>query len=120
MPENFKDTWKFAGGVNYQYDEKVVLRGGLAYEQSPVNDTDRGARLPDNDRVWLTAGARYKYSTALNFDVGAAYIFVKDGPVNIAGGLAGGPPDPRATGLINGEYNNRIIIVSAQANYRWK
>ena len=120
LPENFKDTWKFAGGVNYQYDEKVVLRGGLAYEQSPVNDTDRGARLPDNDRVWLTAGARYKYSTALNFDVGAAYIFVKDGPVNIAGGVAGGPPSIPATGLINGEYNNRIIIVSAQANYRWK
>jgi len=120
LPENFKNTWKFAGGVNYQYDEKVVLRGGVAYEQSPVNDTDRGARLPDNDRVWLTAGGRFKYSSALNFDVGAAYIFVKDGPVNIAGGLAGGPPDPRATGLINGEYNNHIIIVSAQANYRWK
>ena len=63
LPENFKDTWRFSAGVNYQYNDKTVLRAGVAYDQSPVNDIDRSARLPDNDRTWLTIGGRYKYST---------------------------------------------------------
>ena len=116
LPENFKDTWRFSAGINYQYDEKVVLRAGVAFDQSPVNDTDRGARLPDNDRTWLTVGGRYKYSSALNFDFGAAYIFVKDGSIN----NSGNPPSTPANGLINGTYNNHVVVVSAQANYRWK
>ena len=63
LPENFKDTWRFSAGFNYQYNEKTVLRAGVAYDQSPVNDIDRSARLPDNDRTWLTIGGRFKYST---------------------------------------------------------
>jgi long-chain fatty acid transport protein len=116
LPENFKNTWRFSAGVNYQYSEKIVLRGGVAYDQSPVNDTDRSARLPDSDRTWIALGARYKYSSALNFDVGAAYEFVKDGSIN----NSGNPASTAANGLINGNFNNHVIIVSAQANYRWK
>ncbi len=116
LPENFDDTWRFAVGANYQYNEKTVLRAGIAYDQSPVNDIDRSARLPDSDRTWLTLGARYKYSTNLNFDVGAAYIFVKDGSIN----NAGNPASIAANGLIDGNFNNHVIIVSGQANYRWK
>ena len=46
LPENFKDTWRYSAGVNYYYDEKTVLRAGVAYDQSPVNNVDRGPRLP--------------------------------------------------------------------------
>ncbi len=116
LPENFKDTWRFSVGTNYYYDDRTVLRAGVAYDQSPVNNIDRGARLPDNDRTWLTVGARYKYSSALNFDVGAAYIFVKDGSIN----NSGNPASIAANGLINGEYNNNVVVVSGQANYRWR
>ncbi len=116
LPENFKDTWRFSAGFNYQYNEKTVLRAGVAYDQSPVNDIDRSARLPDNDRTWLTVGGRFKYSTNLNFDVGAAYIFVKDGSIN----NSGNPASIAGNGLINGDFNNNVIVVSAQANYRWK
>jgi len=116
LPENFKDTWRFSAGFNYQYNEKTVLRAGVAYDQSPVNDIDRSARLPDNDRTWLTIGGRFKYSTALNFDVGAAYIFVKDGSIN----NSGNPASVAGNGLVNGDFNNNVIVVSAQANYRWK
>ena len=64
----------------------------------------------------VDGGARYKYSSALNFDLGAAYIFVKDGSINNSGGL----PSIAANGLINGSYNNHVIVVSGQANYRWR
>ena len=59
LPENFKDTWRFSVGTNYQYDDRVGLRAGVAYDQSPINNTDRGPRLPDNDRTWYSVGAAY-------------------------------------------------------------
>ena len=33
LPENFKNTWRYSAGFNYQYDEHVVLRAGVAYDQ---------------------------------------------------------------------------------------
>ena len=116
LPQNFDDTWRFAAGLNYYPNDKVVLRAGVAYDQSPVNDIDRSARLPDTDRTWLTVGARYKYSSALNFDLAAGYIFVKNGSIN----NSGTPASVAANGLINGEYDNHVIIVSGQFNYRFR
>jgi long-chain fatty acid transport protein len=116
LPQNFDDTWRFAAGLNYYPNDKVVLRAGVAYDQSPVNDIDRSARLPDSDRTWLTVGARYKYSSALNFDLAAGYIFVKNGSIN----NSGTPASVAANGLINGEYDNHVIIVSGQFNYRFR
>ncbi len=120
LPENFKDTWRYSIGTNYRYDDRIVLRAGVAFDQSPVNNVDRGPRLPDEDRTWLAVGARYKYSSALNFDVGAAYIFIKDPSINSVGGVLGGPPSIAATGLINGDYSSNVVIVSGQMNYRWR
>jgi len=116
LPENFKDTWRYSAGVNYYYDDKTVLRAGIAYDQSPVNSIDRSPRLPDSDRTWLAIGGRYKYNSALNFDVGAAYIFVKNGSIN----NSGNPPSIPSNGLINGSYDNHVVIVSGELNYRWR
>ena len=116
LPENFKDTWRYSAGVNYYYDDRTVLRAGVAYDQSPVNSLDRSPRLPDSDRTWLALGGRYKYNSSLNFDVGAAYIFVKNGSIN----NSGNPPSVPANGLVNGSFDNHVIIVSAEANYRWR
>ncbi|MEO5702148.1 MAG: outer membrane protein transport protein [Casimicrobiaceae bacterium] len=116
LPENFKDTWRLAAGVNYSPTEKVVLRAGVAWDETPVNSTDLSPRLPDGDRTWLTLGARYKFSRAINFDVGAAYIWVKDPSIN----NAGNPPSVAANGRINGTYSNHVSIVSAQMNYRFR
>src|SRR4029453_19534212 len=46
LPQNFDDTWRFAAGVNYYPNEKWVLRGGVAYHQSPVNKTHLPGRSP--------------------------------------------------------------------------
>ena len=116
LPENFKDTWRYSAGVNYYFDDRTVLRAGVAYDQSPVNSTDRSPRLPDSDRTWLTVGARYKFNSALNLDFGAAYIFVKDGSIN----NSGNPPSVAGNGLINGSYDNHVVIVSGELNYRWR
>lgn len=56
------DGWFFSGGLEYDYNEKLTLRGGMAYELSPIQDPDeRLAQLPDSDRVHLSVGASYEF-----------------------------------------------------------
>jgi long-chain fatty acid transport protein len=112
-PENFKDTWKLAVGVNYRVDGQWLLRGGLALDQSPVDQVDRTPRLPDNDRTWFTAGVQWRPQPKLLLDVGAAYVKVDKASIN----KSGDPPSVLAYGLLNGNYKSHTTIVSAQLTY---
>jgi long-chain fatty acid transport protein len=116
--ENFKDAWRFAVGGNYRHDGQWLFRGGLAYDQSPVQDGYRTVRLPDADRTWLALGARYQWNPQLWFDFGAAYIWVRSGNVNeIGSSNLGLPPSAVQSGLVNGSYDNYTVIVSGQVTY---
>lgn len=109
-PEHFKDVWKIAAGANYRYNDQWLLRGGVAYDKSPVQREFRTPRLPDHDHTWLTAGAQYRLNPKMQIDVGAAYVWVKKGTIN----KSGDPPNVLANGLLNGHYKAHVTIVSAQ------
>jgi long-chain fatty acid transport protein len=112
-PENFKDSWKLALGTNFRHNDQWMFRGGVAYDESPVQDAYRTARLPDASRTWLAAGAQYKWDRKLRLDVGAAYVWVKSASIN----ESGHPPSVAASGLINGNYKSNTLIVSGQLTY---
>ena len=112
-PENFDDVWRVSVGANYRMDDRWMLRGGIAYDESPVNDVDRTPRLPDSDRTWLSFGAQYKYSDKLIIDGGATYIFVKDATINTNAGSTA------QFGLLKGNYESNVWIVSVQAALRF-
>lgn len=112
-PENFRDSWKLAVGVNYRPGGMWRLRGGLAWDQSPVRDEFRTPRLPDANRIWLSGGAQYLVDNAMRLDFGAAYLR------NSGAGIdkRGDPPNTAAYGLLNGRYDSHTFIVSAQLAY---
>jgi len=110
-PENFRDTWRASIGANYHYSDQWMVRGGLAFDQSPIRDAQRTPRLPDNDRTWIAFGAQYKFSPQLLLDAGYTYIFVKDPSINQN---AGSTP---SFGLISGTYKSNVNIVAAQVTY---
>ena len=110
-PENFDDAWRVSVGANYRYNDQWMFRGGIAWDQTPVNDQDRTPRLPDSDRWWLSAGAQYKLSKNLKFDAGFTYISNKDVSINQNAGSTA------ANGLINGDYKAYVTIFSLQGVY---
>ncbi|MDQ6620113.1 MAG: outer membrane protein transport protein [Pseudomonadota bacterium] len=110
-PENFKDAYRFAIGANYRYSDRWMFRGGIAYDESPVNDTDRTPRLPDNNRVWLSLGGQYKLSPQLKFDLGYTYINAEKANINQNAGSTAG------SGLLKGSYDAHVNIVSGQVTY---
>ncbi len=114
LPENFRNTWRGSVGGNYRYNDTWIFRGGVAYDQTPVNTTDRSPRLPDNNRTWLALGAQYKLNNNWAFDVAYAYIFVNSPDINQNGGSTA------ANGLINGSYNSNVNIIGGQVTYTFK
>ncbi len=110
--ENWDDTYRFALGASYQQSKQLKLRSGIAYDQSPVSDAYRTARIPDADRTWLTVGATYQLSAKSSMDFGYAHIFVANATIN------NNNPSP-PPGKLVGSYDNSVDILSAQFNHRF-
>lgn len=100
--ENWDDSLRYSVGVNYHLNEKLTLRGGLAFDETPVSDAFRTARIPDEDRTWVAFGAQYRLSPKSTLDFGYAHLFVKDASI-----------DEGAVNLV-GDYESSVDILSAQ------
>ena len=112
-PENFRDSWKVAVGATYRPGGMWRLRGGMAWDQSPVRDEFRTPRLPDANRIWFSGGAQYLVDNAMRLDFGAAYLRSSRAAID----KRGDPPNTAAYGLLNGRYDSHTLIVSAQLAY---
>ncbi|WP_082889214.1 OmpP1/FadL family transporter [Methylovorus sp. MM2] len=109
-PQNWQNTMRYSIGANYQYNPNIKLRIGAAYDESTLKDDNaRTARIPDNDRKWLTIGANYKISESTKLDIGYAHFFIKESKVD-------DDQNPQNGHLI-GTYNTKLDIVSLQLTY---
>lgn len=83
LETKFRNTWRAALGANYQLRDDLILKAGVAYDQTPVKGaSSRLVSLPDNDRLWFSVGAQWKASQSTTLDVGAAYLYVNDTTIN--------------------------------------
>jgi long-chain fatty acid transport protein len=115
--EDLNDTMRYSVGIDYQYTDKLVLRTGIAYDETPVPSPERRTpRLPGNDRTWLSFGASYQYSQQLSFDVGYSHLFVDDPKINNE--FESGIPTLEAT--LTGDYEASVDIFSAQLNWHYE
>lgn len=113
--ENWENTMRYSLGVNYHYSDAIKLRAGLAYDESPVNDEFRTARIPGNDRKWVSLGAGYQMSPASRFDVGYSHLFISD--VKIDDDQTGALPV--GNGQVKGEYKGSVDILSVQYTHNF-
>jgi long-chain fatty acid transport protein len=107
---DFDNAWRVALGVNYFSSEKWTLRGGLAWDQSPVSDQNRTVRLPDNDRYWLALGAQYKFGKGGALDIGYAHLFIQSPNIN----QTKQQPGTAITSNVTGDYDNSVDIIGVQ------
>jgi long-chain fatty acid transport protein len=73
---DFRNTFRGALGVQHFFDEDWTFRGGVAFDQSPVTNRNRTARLPDSNRVLLSVGVGYALTKVMAVDVGYTHIFL--------------------------------------------
>lgn len=105
---HFKDTYRVGLGANYQWSDKLMLKAGIAYDESPVTEQYRLVALPDSNHTYLTIGAKYAFSTKTTLDIGYGHVFMAPSSVHQARGTQG---------TVDGDYHNRADIISAQLSY---
>jgi long-chain fatty acid transport protein len=88
--ESFKDAYRIALGTTYYYDKNWTFRTGIAFDDSPVPADKRSISIPDQDRLWLSAGATYAFNDDASIDVGASYMHGQK--VNFTEGEGAGLP----------------------------
>lgn len=74
--EKWQNTWFYALGADYKYNDALTFRAGLAYDDPAARSAEyRTTRIPDGRRRWVSAGISYKYAN-MEFDLGYAHLFI--------------------------------------------
>lgn len=111
-PENWENTLRYSVGVNYHYSDAIKLRAGFAYDEEAIKDEFRTARIPGNDRKWLSLGASYQMSPTSKFDIGYSHLFISDAKIDdnqIASG----------NGRVRGDFEGSVDILSLQYTHNF-
>lgn len=105
---DYENAWRFSGGFNFQYSDRLTLRGGIAYDEDPVPSVElRTPRIPGNDRTWFSFGFGYKVNNKIGLDFGYTHISVDDTPLANVSEAPGGT-------TVRGEFDTDANILSAQ------
>ncbi len=115
--EDWNDTLRYSVGVDYQYQDNMILRAGIALDESPVPSPERRTpRLPGNDRSWLSLGMSYKIDQTFSMDVGYSHLFFADTDVNNE--LESEASD-NVKATLAGTYDASVDILSVQLNWNY-
>jgi long-chain fatty acid transport protein len=114
QPKNWKDTWTFRFGMNYQATEKIKLRAGYIFDLTPVPDETFDPQVPNGNRHIFTAGADWQIK---GFTLGLAYNYVRDEERRKDNQLTlNGVPFPLQA---NGRYQSDAHLLGLSVSYRF-
>ena len=110
----WKDTFFASAGAEYRANPFWTFRAGVGYDQSPTRDANREPRIPDADRIWLSAGVRYHMSDDTDLNVTASRLF------NVQQNIALNPAIPGAAlrGTLVGSTQSYVNVAGLQLTFR--
>ncbi len=109
--QDYDNTMAFAIGAEYAHNDKLTLRAGYQFDETPTTDQFRTTRTPDGDRNWFSGGATYKLKDNVELDFAATYIDVDKGTINVSrnGGLSN----------VKADTDGYVAIVAAGLSYKF-
>ncbi|MBE2215323.1 MAG: outer membrane protein transport protein [Opitutaceae bacterium] len=108
---DWKNASIYSLGARWQKSERLTLRGGLVYNETPVpNESRRTARIPDSDRTWVCLGAAWQFNAEIRGEIGYAHLFFKDATM---------ANDDGAGHLLVGRVESSADILSMQVNWNY-
>lgn len=115
LTQDWRDSWGFSAGGEYEATDKSTWRAGFYYDQSPVNDAFASPRIPDGDRYWFAAGVSHQFSSALSADLGLAYAIFEDRTIDISGAL----PEDLFRGALSVDFETQAFALSGRLRWRF-
>ncbi|KPZ52224.1 MULTISPECIES: outer membrane protein transport protein [Pseudoalteromonas] len=108
--EQFDDAFRYSIGADYQYNEDLLLRAGVAFDESPVSQTHLSISIPDTDRFWFSVGGNYAIDKQSNVDLG----------VSVVRGKTQNFTETDDSGSQWGfESKGHAVVIGAQYNYKF-
>lgn len=104
LEKNWRDTYHYAAGLQYQATKNWRATAGIAYDTNPVDTRDRTADLPVDRQLRYAAGMEHRNDSGLA--LGGYLIYMDLGSAKID------------AGRWRGEYgDNSVLGVSLYANW---
>lgn len=115
--EEWEDTARISLGMNYKASAKWLYRFGVALDESPIPSAERRtARIPGNDRTWLTFGVTHQFDKDRSFSLAYAHLTVDDTPINNTYESTAAPVIEHT---LKGTYEASVDIISAQVSWKY-
>ena len=92
---NWKNSYVFRLGAEYAATDRLALRGGFFYDQTPIPDNTFDPTIPNADLYALTGGAGYRWG-ATSVDIAYLLGFYEKRAINASS------IDPTLTGATGG------------------
>ncbi|MFC1667527.1 OmpP1/FadL family transporter [Candidatus Omnitrophota bacterium] len=109
--KDWEDVLSYAIGVDYKATDKLTLRCGYLFEETPVPTSTFDTALPDADRHGITFGLGYGLKD-MTMDVSYIALFFEDRTVsNNVGSVSGAN--------IDGKYEQFVNILSIGFTYKY-
>ncbi len=77
IAENWRDTWFGSVGASYLWNPQTKFLIGVGYDETPVTDQARTARLPDANRLLVSCGVSYELNQYIKANLAYQHIFSK-------------------------------------------
>lgn len=74
IPRKYQDTWSWAIGAEYQWNDNIVLRAGYEPRSSSIPDDRTDLLFPIGDADLYTAGIGWQYDRTTRFDAAFGYM----------------------------------------------
>jgi long-chain fatty acid transport protein len=113
--ERWRDSWFISVGAEYRISEALVVRSGIAWDQTPVPNGTRTPRIPDTDRYWLSAGASWQPLQNVTLSAAYSHIIADESRVRLRDSGPGTNDFLRGDLTVN--YSASVDIVSVQAAF---
>lgn len=119
IPENYRDSWAYGAGFDWQARPGLVLRAGFQRDRTPTRNGQRDARVPDSDRWNLSAGASWDLSERITLDASASWIDFERARIDRPTAAYAGTPAQTPI-LVAGELRGaRAIVLGFGARARF-
>ena len=111
---NWKDSWLFGIGAEFQPDDHWTWRAGVALDQTPIPNATLEPRVPDADRTWISAGVTYHASSNIDLSAAVGHLFLPERDIS----LSAAQPANALRGNLTGKTNSSVNVIGLQFSYR--
>ena len=109
----YANSNRYSIGAHFKANDRLIYRGGIAFDETPIRSAEStSARIPGNDRTWLSFGVGYAPAADWSLDFGYSHLFIDDTEINNTSSTSSGA-------TLIGTYESKVDILSAQATFNY-